>query len=65
MDAIGDLKWGIFILAVIFFFWLITGGPERLEVRKGPFIKPLAPVGSGEIYGPDVLNRNTEGETTN
>lgn len=46
-----DLKWFLGIMALLFLAWIVTGGPTRYESQKGPLIKPLPPVGSGEIYG--------------
>ena len=45
------LKWVIFALVILGLAWYFTGGPNRPAAFGGPFIKPLAPVGSGETYG--------------
>ena len=41
----------IIILIVLWFVWFFTGGPQRLGNDK-PFIKPAAPLDTGEKYGP-------------
>lgn len=50
-DWIGILKWPILIIAGIWVLWYFSGGPERAE-RAGnkPFMKPLEPIDSGEVY---------------
>ncbi len=40
------------ILLLLFILWWMNGGPEKEGIR-GLFIKPLPPVGSGEVYGPE------------
>lgn len=40
------------ILAALWGVWLVSGGPNKYESTAGPFIKPLAPLDTGEIYGP-------------
>lgn len=51
MDAVDDLKWVLLMLFFLFLAWLVTGGPQRAASQPGLFIKPLAPVGSGAVYG--------------
>jgi hypothetical protein len=41
----------VFILVALWFMWFLSGGPTRTEANKGPFIKPLSPIDTGEIYG--------------
>lgn len=43
----------VFLLVIVamFFVWYYTGGPERTDT-KNPFMKPLAPIDTGETYGP-------------
>ena len=41
----------IFVLVILWFIWFFTGGPGRAGNDK-PFIKPAAPVDTGEKYGP-------------
>ena len=45
------IGWFIFIMVIMFAVWYYTGGPERTDTSK-PFMKPLAPLDSGEVYGP-------------
>ncbi len=46
----------ISILIALWFMWFLSGGPSRMEANKGPFLKPPAPINTGEIYGdlPDL-----------
>ena len=44
----GWLIWGLVGIALVWFF---TGGTERPEAHEGQYIKPLAPLDTGEIYG--------------
>ena len=46
-----DLKWILFILIGLWLVWFLTGGPSREEAKQGIFIKPPAPLDSGETYG--------------
>ncbi len=48
-----DLKVLIFIIIGIWIIWFISGGARHPEATQGPFIKPAAPLDSGEIYGPN------------
>lgn len=52
-DPKSDLLWFIGMIFLLGFFWLSTGGLDRPEEYKGPFIKPPAPLDTGEVYGPD------------
>ncbi len=49
--AMRDLKWAILLLIVVWFIWYFTNGPQRYEATK-PFINPPAPLGTGQVYGP-------------
>ena len=55
-----DLLWVGSMIGLLFFLWLFTGGSARIQ--NGPFIKPLAPVGTGESYG--NLSQPRVGSTT-
>ncbi|MFZ2205692.1 MAG: hypothetical protein WAV23_03820 [Minisyncoccia bacterium] len=46
------LKWLIFVLIGLWFVWFFTGGPQRYSSNQGPFLRPPAPIDTGEIYGP-------------
>lgn len=50
--AVKDLIMLIIVLVVLWFLWLFTGGPARVQNKNAPFIQPLEPVGTGEVYGP-------------
>ena len=51
MNAVNELKGFILILIVLWLVWFFTGGPQRAGNDK-PFIKPAAPIDTGEVYGP-------------
>lgn len=46
-----EFGWFIWGLVGLGFLWYFTGGPERESSKQGQFIKPLAPVDTGQIYG--------------
>jgi len=54
------LPWFLTMLAVLWLLWFFTGGPERAK-NAGVFLKPPAPLDSGEDYGTpsDILNKDT------
>lgn len=65
IDAFSDLKWLAAIVVIIWVVWAFTGGPSRYEATQGIFLKPPAPLSTGETYGqlpkidlkiPDTLN---------
>ncbi len=60
MDALSDLKWLIVIIVIIWFVWFFTGGPNRDRSQYGLFIKPPAPLDTGEAYGglPNSKNKS-------
>lgn len=41
----------IFGLFVLYLLWLISGGPARIEESKRPFLKPPAPLNTGDVFG--------------
>lgn len=50
MGAKGDLIFVILIIITLGIVWIFTNGPERAR-NQGVFIKPPAPLDSGETYG--------------
>jgi hypothetical protein len=50
MGAKSDLIFVILVIVALGFVWVFTGGPERAR-NQGVFIKPPAPLDSGETYG--------------
>jgi hypothetical protein len=49
MSALG---WLLLIVAILWVIWYLTGGPSRAALQgEKPFMKPLEPVDSGEVYG--------------
>jgi len=59
MDAVNDLKWLIFIIIALWIVWFFTGGPKSEYASGGLFLKPPAPLDTGETYGelPKIKNR--------
>ncbi|KKQ35901.1 MAG: hypothetical protein US50_C0003G0021 [Candidatus Nomurabacteria bacterium GW2011_GWB1_37_5] len=53
-NPLNDLKWLLIILVGLWFVWFFTGGPEHFESLAGPFLRPPAPLNTGEIYGKDI-----------
>jgi hypothetical protein len=52
----GDMEMVAFVLggfAILVVLWFMTGGPAKTDLR-GLFLNPLAPVGTGDAYGPQV-----------
>ncbi len=58
-----DLKWLILILIGIWIIWFVYGGARSDAAKSGPFIKPPAPIDSGQIYGPQPAQHN-QGQPT-
>jgi hypothetical protein len=52
----GILSWFIWIILGLGIAWFATGGPNRQSSREGVFIKPLAPIDTGETYGGKYIN---------
>lgn len=46
--------WFILFIIVMWFIWFYGGGPQRYNDYEGPYIKPPAPVSTGETYGPPL-----------
>jgi len=46
-----DLKAVIFILILLWIIWFVAGGASQVGM-EGPFIKPAAPIDTGQTYGP-------------
>jgi len=44
----------IAVMCLLFVAWYYTGGPERANTAN-PFQKPLAPIDTGETYGPNTV----------
>ena len=65
MDAKNDLMFVIFMIVVIGFVWFFTGGVERTRLNPGAFLKPPAPLGSGEAYGKFIINTTSVNVNTN
>src|SRR3989344_7918329 len=61
MNAKNDLIFVILVIAAIGFVWFFTGGVERARLNPGAFLKPPAPLGSGEVYGKFIVNTTSVG----
>jgi hypothetical protein len=48
--GVSDLIIFVVVLALLGAFWLITGGPSRASSLGGPFLRPPAPLSTGEAY---------------
>ncbi len=46
-----DLQWLIYVIIILWIVWFFTGGPESERAQGGPFLKPPAPLDTGETYG--------------
>jgi hypothetical protein len=44
----------IFIVVVLWFLWVLSGGPAKFDPNSGKYIAPPAPLGTGETYGPTL-----------
>jgi len=64
-DAMRDLIGLIVIVSFLWVVWFFTGGPEREGARGGIFLKPLAPVDSGETYGSLPFSNGDSKKQTN
>ena len=49
-------KWLIWAFVGLGVAWFLTGGPEREIARQGVFLRPLAPIDSGQAYGGGYIN---------
>lgn len=56
-----DIGWILGVLFVFAAMWIVGGGVTREETTRGPFIHPLPPVGTGEVYGPDIIKTPRKG----
>ena len=54
LEPLKDLKWLLVLLVVLWVVWYLGGGPENFAATHGPFLKPPAPLNTGEIYGPEL-----------
>lgn len=51
MKIIEEIGWFLLALLIIGAIWFFNGGANRATSHEGAFIKPLAPLDSGNIYG--------------
>jgi hypothetical protein len=52
-DAMKDVYFFLLCLAVLVGAWWYMGGPEKTDMR-GIFLRPPAPIDTGEAYGPQI-----------
>lgn len=50
-QPVRDFWFFILLLIALWIVWLIGGGPESETARGGPFLRPPAPIDTGETYG--------------
>lgn len=46
-----ELQWLVFVIIILWIVWFFTGGPQSERAQGGPFLKPPAPLDTGETYG--------------
>jgi hypothetical protein len=46
-----EFAWFIWSLVGLGILWFVLGGPSNPTAHQGQYIKPLAPIDSGEAYG--------------
>ncbi len=51
----GELKWFILALVILWILWVLTGGPAHQESKTRPFIEQPAPIEGGNPYTLDEL----------
>ncbi len=56
------LRFTLLVLALMWLGWFLMGGPESGRVRNA-FLKPPAPLNTGETYGPGISIGGVQGET--
>lgn len=59
-DKFGWFIWGFVALA---FLWFFTGGTQKESSHEGAYLKPLAPLDSGEVYGNYYQGSQSAGKT--
>ena len=57
-----DLLWLVLAIVVLWIVWFFTGGPESERAQGGLFLKPPAPLDSGETYGELPSLKKTTGD---
>jgi hypothetical protein len=51
----GELKWFISALLLLWVLWVLSGGPSRYENKTRPFLEQPAPIETGRPYTFDEL----------
>lgn len=58
-----EFDWFIWSLVGLAFIWYFTGGTQNPDARAGAYLKPPAPLDSGEAYGKYYAGSDGYGET--
>jgi hypothetical protein len=66
-DAMKDVYFFLLCFTVLVGAWWYMGGPEKTDLR-GIFLRPPAPIDTGDAYGPQIPSpvddtTQTEGES--
>jgi hypothetical protein len=59
-----EFSWFIYGLLGLVAMWFFSGGAERDIARAGIYIKPLAPIDSGQAYGGKYISQDTASTKT-
>jgi len=59
-----ELQWIVYIIIILWIVWFFTGGPESERAQGGPFLKPPAPLDTGETYGELPSLKKPSGNTS-
>lgn len=59
-----EFSWFIYGLLGLGALWFFSGGAEREIARAGIYLKPLAPIDSGQAYGAKYISESTNKQST-
>ena len=59
-----ELQWLVFVIIILWIVWFFTGGPQSERAQGGPFLKPPAPLDTGETYGELPSLKKPSGNTS-
>jgi hypothetical protein len=54
-----ELKWFLIAFFALFILWMFTGGPERIENKRTPFLEQPTPIEGGQPYTLEQLQDRT------
>ncbi len=49
-SGLSDISWFLLVISGLAIVWWFSGGPNNPAANAGPFLRPPAPLGSGEAY---------------